>query len=184
MVDTQDRSPLIAAVRAIIDQLYPNLRFMGDHEYQAASDQSGSFVDLRPVNTQAGLPQLPKVPFRGAPGVAGELKSGTRVVLRFVNSDPGQPYIAAVEGRDQGSFVPLNLRVDAEGTLYAGESADLVSIAGGAQFVALANLVKTEIEAAINGHVHDGVTTGSGSTGNATPPYVAGDVAAEKVKAT
>lgn len=182
--DTSDRSPLASAVRAIINAMLPNLRFMADLEYEVAS-QSNNFVDLRPTDKQAGLPDLTKVPFRGAPGVAGELTAGTKVVVRFVNSDPGRPYIAAVEGRHEPSFVPTTLRMNASGTAYVGESASTVELAGGAQWAALANLVEQHFAARdniFNNHVH--VESGSTTDPPSVPITATPDVKASKVKVT
>lgn len=125
---TKDRNPMLAAIRAIVLEIFPRLQFAGDLEYSVQS-QNGAKVDLRPVDASLKLPPLPGVPFRGAPGVAGELGAGTRVIVRFVNSDPGRPYVAAVVGADNDGFVPENLRVDADGEVTIGASAEDVKLA-------------------------------------------------------
>lgn len=125
---TKDRNALVAALRAVVIEIFPHLRFAGDLEYSVQS-QDGDRVDLRPVDARLKLPPLPAVPFRGAPGVAGELAAGTRVIVRFVNSDPGRPYVAAVIGADDDAFVPVSLRIDATTEVELGASAADVKLA-------------------------------------------------------
>lgn len=124
-----DRNTIIAALRAIVAELLPRHELAGDFEYSVQS-QDGAFVNLRPTDATLKLPQIPRVPFRGAPGVAGELVPGTKVIVRFVNSDPARPYVSAVIGADESGFVPTSLRVDADGDLVLGESAQLVTVGG------------------------------------------------------
>lgn len=91
-----------------------------------------------------------------------------------------------VWGFDEGAQV--HVRPDGEVHLAANDAAD---------YVALAQLVKSEISAlrntvdalvtSYNAHVHPGVTSGPAATAviaaPASPPAAVGDVAAEKVKA-
>lgn len=56
----------------------------------------------------------------------------------------------------------------------------------GAQLIALANLVKSELQSiatALASHTHSGVTTGTGTTGTSNSTYSASDVAASQAKA-
>lgn len=194
--DTDDRGKLLKLVRAIVRQCFPRFEFAGDFEY-TVHGQTGAFVALRPTDSELELPPLPRVPFRGAPGVAAELASGTKVIVRFVNSDPARAYVAAVIGADDDGFVPTTLRVDAEATVDVGESAETVNLAGGSQFVPLENLVKArlqELYLAIKGAIptaNDGganlkqtllaaLQLAGWNDGTGEPP----SIAAAKVKAT
>lgn len=144
-LEPRDRGRLLSAVRAILRELSPRSEFSGDVEYSVQA-QNGAFVDLRPVNASLGMPMLSRVHFRGAPGVAGTLVGGTRVLVRFVDSDPGRPYVAGVIGADDGSFLPTVLRVDAAETVDVGESATTVNLAGGAEAIPLAPSVETRLQ--------------------------------------
>lgn len=131
MTDLRDKNRLVAALRALVAELAPAAIYSGDWEYIVQS-QSGAYADLTPADRSIALPALPRVRFRGAPGVAGTVAVGCRVLVRFINSDPGRPYIAAVEGADGGGFVPVSLRVDASSIVRVGESAEDVELGDGA----------------------------------------------------
>lgn len=162
----QDKNPLIGAMRAIVAELLPRIQFMGDTEYMVHA-QSGdapivSFVDLKPTDSTLGMPTLPRVPFRGAPGIAAQLAPGTRVIVRFVNSDPGRPYVAAIIGQDSDTFVPLRVRLDASELVHVGEHAAEVKLSTGAQFLALANLVDLRLREVAFAFASAAVSPGDG----------------------
>jgi hypothetical protein len=83
-----------------------------------------------------------------------------------------------VFGKEKGA------QVRSKGTTIEVTTAGAIASLGG--FVALANLVSTEltkIQTALNTHVHSGVTTGPGTSGTAAPVYVPGVVASTNLKA-
>ena len=130
-------SPIAAAVRAIVEELFPRRHFAGDYEFSVQS-QTGGLVDLRPVDASLQLPSLRGIPFRGAPGIAATLNPGARVIVRFVNSDPGRPYVAGLVGEDDAGHAVVTLRVSADQSITLGDSGTQVN-AGGAQAIVLRN---------------------------------------------
>lgn len=130
-------SPIAAAVRAIVEELFPRRHFTGDFEFSVQSQTDG-LVDLRPVDTSLQLPSLRGIPFRGAPGIAATLNPGARVIVRFVNSDPGRPYVAGIVGEDDAGHAVVTLRVSADQSITLGDAGTQVN-AGGAQAIVLRN---------------------------------------------
>ena len=161
----------LEAFQKIFDSLDPDRAYRGVTEYRVVT-RTGSRLNLQPVRVSTGMPDLARVSVR--PGVAGceaDVALGSKVLVGFIECDPARPYVAAFEDAEGEGFVP-----------------DVLRFAGGANFVALANLVADElgdIATAFSTHTHAGVTTGGGTSGPpAVPPYSAGSVAATKVKAT
>jgi len=137
MTEERFSARLMRAIAEVVRAVFPLEFYRGLYEYRVDS-QSGNTVDLRPVDASIGLPNpLPSVAFRsGAPGAKGELQGGTTVLVGFVNSDPGRPFIAFVEGPDGSGFVPLTAALDAQQELVLGEScAGDVKIAGAHAYV-------------------------------------------------
>lgn len=105
----------LAALRAINEQLDPGGPFRGVWEYRVVT-VSGKRLNLQPVQVSSGMPSLSRVPFR--PGVAGcdvTAQLGSRVLVGFINEDPGRPYVAAFEDPDGEGFVPTTLDLRAGG---------------------------------------------------------------------
>jgi len=171
-------SRLVTAIREIVEQLDPDRAYRAVYEYRVVT-QSGERLNLQPVLVSTGMPSLERVPVR--PGVSGcrsDVMLGSRVLVGFINADPGRPYVAAFESADGEGFTPILTEIDAQ---------TLLKLAGGADFVALSTQVSAQlalIATALSTHVHSGVTTGPGVSGTAAPVYVPGPVAAAKVKAT
>lgn len=110
----QSTSPL-DSMRAIIDQLYPDLKYRGVTEYRVVTLE-GSRLNLQPVRVSTGMPTLLRVPMR--PGVAGceaTLALGARVLVGFIDSDRSRPYVAAFEDADGAGFQPTSLSLLAGG---------------------------------------------------------------------
>ena len=137
-----------------------------------ASD--GSTVDVAPEDTR--LDAMQGIPVRvGIPGAVAIIAAGAIVLVGWEKGDSALPY--AVPSWEAGATV-TKLILNGS-TVIAGAEA-------GAQFVALANLVKAQldsIQAALLAHTHAGVTVGAGSTGPSNSTYAAGAVAAAQVKA-
>lgn len=150
-------------VRSTIDPL----DYLAMYPARIAAQQAVApyLVDVQPDDKR--LPGLQGVPLRlGIPEATAQVALGSRVLVGFENGDPAKPYAAA----------------------WDAASLTTLTIGGGADYVALATLVKAELQAirtAFNTHVHSGVTTGPGSS--AVPVVAmgpAGDVKATKVKVT
>lgn len=128
MADGKDRA--LEALRAVMEQLDPFRRFRGVTEYRVVT-QEGSMLNLQPVLASSGMPDLPRVPVR--PGVAGcksDVMLGALVLVTFVNSDPGRPYVAGFEDADGAGFVPLMTTIDAQTIVRLGAGAIPIARAG------------------------------------------------------
>lgn len=133
----------------------------------------GSTVDVTPESGR--LSPMQRVPVRQTAARA-TVKAGARVQLAW-------------EGGTSAGVVALPIFDDGAEYSEISARADMVYLGAttGAQFVALANKVLTELQqvaTAINAHVHPGGTI-SGLTGppQGAPLYTAGSVAAAQVKA-
>lgn len=97
------------ALRAIIEQLFPDMRYRGVSEFRVAT-QEGERLNLQPVLTSLGLPSLRRVPVRpGVPGVKATHLLGSRVLVAFVNADPARPVVVGFEDAEGSGFLPSML---------------------------------------------------------------------------
>lgn len=127
----------------------------------AAQEASAPYrVDVQPDDTR--LPGLQKVPLRlGIPQATAQVALGSRVLIGFDNGDPAKPYAAA----------------------WDVSTLTLLTIGGGADFVALAALVKSALQTihtTYNTHTH----ASNGTPTTSLLPTNAPDVKAAKVKVT
>lgn len=106
----------------------------------------------------------------GVPGLVAVMQPGALVLVGWMGGDPSRPY--AVPHWSMGATV--SKLVLAGSTVYLGAEA-------GAQFVALANLVKGELDKIAT--TFGSFVPGTGGASFGTPYTTAGEVAAEKVKA-
>lgn len=123
-------SPRLAAFRALLAQLDPDREFRGVTEYRVVT-QEGERVNLQPVRVSTGMPDLRRVPVR--PGVAGAkstLTPGCRVLVSFVDSDPGRPCVLGVEDADGEGFKPILTEIDVTTFLKLGAGIKPVIAAG------------------------------------------------------
>lgn len=109
----------LAAWRKLFDQLDPRRVFRGTYEYRIVS-QSGNRLDLQPVQVSTGVPSLSRVIVRpGVPGVSAQYTLGARVLVTWVNADPGRPVVVAHEDADGAAFVPISLALVGGGPAVA-----------------------------------------------------------------
>lgn len=102
---SRDLDPL----RRLLEQLDPFRKFRGVTEYRVGSIE-GKRLNLQPIQASLGMPDLRRVPIR--PGVAGcsvKVLEGSRVLVGFVNSDPGRYYVASFEDIMSPGFQPATL---------------------------------------------------------------------------
>jgi hypothetical protein len=122
----------LEAQRAIFEQLFPALKFGGVYEYRVVL-LAGQRVSLQPVRVATGMPDLLRVPIRpGVSGMKSTLVPGCRVLVAFVDADPGHPMVIAHEDSEGDGFLPLITEIDAQtlvkigaGLLPAIKSGDL-----------------------------------------------------------
>ncbi|MCL2724858.1 MAG: hypothetical protein FWD69_10525 [Polyangiaceae bacterium] len=120
----------LAAMRLILEQLDPDRAYRGIYEYRVVT-LAGNRVNLQPVLVSTGMPDLLRVPIR--PGLAGsssDLVLGARVLVGFVNSDPGRPVVLAFEDADGEGFTPLRTSIDAQALIQIGGGVRPVAATG------------------------------------------------------
>lgn len=116
-------------LRSVLAQLDPDRAYRGVTEYRVVTAE-GKRWSLQPVRVSSGMPDLLRVPVR--PGVAGceaDLALGSRVLVGFVDSDPGRPYVAGFEDADGGGFAPTSLSF-LSGTNGIARLGDEITITG------------------------------------------------------
>lgn len=153
-------------------------------EYKVSKVDTG-YLDVRPMRSGVGLPDLTNVPTRpGVPGGGGDPVVGSSVLVAFADGVPTRPMIVAYDGEAANGWKPTKARLNATTLVEIGKDAATVELAGGSDFVALAQLVKSELQtfAGLYNN-HDHIETG-GTTNAPTATYTPGDVKASKVKAT
>lgn len=167
-------------------------------EYKVARAADDGYLDLRPARPSLGYPDLANVPMRsGIPGGGGSPAIGSTVLVGFVDGDLTRPFALDYEGEAGASWLPSTARIDASEAVELGESAALVALAGGDQFVALANLVKLRFQEVVGPLINTSPVPNDGGAAiqtqlkielsaagwnviTAEPP----NLAAQKVKAT
>ncbi len=116
----------LATMRKLFEGLFPDLPYLGTWEYRVVL-LNGNRLDLQPVRSSSGMPDLQRVEMR--PGIAGAkstLVPGCRVLVTFVDADPTRPQVIAFEDSDGGGFLPLVTDI----------SATLVKLNGGVRPIA------------------------------------------------
>ncbi len=134
----------VAAMRAIFDQLDPDRKFRGVTEYRVVTLE-GERLNLQAIRVSTGMPDLRRVPVR--PGVAGckaTVLPGARVLVGFVDSDPGRPYVAAFEDAEGDGFIPVALELDAATFVKLGTG--LLPVARGTDFAGPFPIVPTQVK--------------------------------------
>lgn len=94
------------AFRKIFDALYPQIKYCGVWEYRVVS-QDGERLNLQPVRTASGMPDLERVPVR--PGVSGwraDVTLGEVVLVAFADQSPARPQVIAHEAADSPGWLP------------------------------------------------------------------------------
>lgn len=123
-------SRLLLAIRVMLDQLDPNRKFRAAWEYRVVT-LAGNRANLQAVLSSSGMPDLRRVYVR--PSLAGSkstLALGARVVVMFLNADPGRPIIVAEEDPDGAGFLPVATSIDAQTIVQLGAGALAVARSG------------------------------------------------------
>jgi hypothetical protein len=120
----------LTALRALFDQLDPDRKFRGISEYRVVT-QEGERLNLQAVRVSTGMPDLSRVFVRpGVPGFKATHALGSRVLVAFADSDPGQPIVGGFEDAEGGGFAPPVLTAFAASILLGSAPAPL-AFAGG-----------------------------------------------------
>jgi len=110
------------AFRRVLDAVDPWRAYRAAYEYRVVN-QSGDALDLQPVRSSAGVPDLERVAVRLAPGVSAEHTLGSLVTVAFLDGDPSRPRV--ISGDDAGApgHLPDGLDVDANDAVTVGATA-------------------------------------------------------------
>lgn len=104
---------VLTALAALLDQLRPYDRYRGVFEYRVIS-QDGERLTVQAVLASEGLPDVRRLRVRpGVPGVKAELPGGSKVLVAFINADPGRPVVVGFEDAEGGGFSPSAWKLDA-----------------------------------------------------------------------
>jgi hypothetical protein len=118
------------SLSALARQLDPDRDYRGISEYRVVT-QDGDRVNLQPVRASTGKPDLRRVPVRsGVAGAKSTLTPGCRVLVSFVDSDPGRPVVVGLEDTDGEGFTPLMTEIDASTFIRLGAGAKPAIAAG------------------------------------------------------
>jgi hypothetical protein len=124
----------------------PGARFRGMFEYRVVS-QAGERLNLQPVRSRAGLPDLARVPVRmGVPGVRAQHALGSQVIVAFLDADASRPAVVGFDSPEQPGWHPLFLELGGPAPLGVARMTDPV-IAGG--FAGTITLGSTRIKAGL-----------------------------------
>lgn len=111
-----------ALLRAVVRTLLHPTEFHKRWEYRVTQVSDG-YLDLRPVRSSLGLPDLANVPMRvGIPGGGGAPQIGTTVLVGFVDGDPTRPYVCDYEGEAGAGWLPTTVKLDASQSIAIGAS--------------------------------------------------------------
>lgn len=150
----------VAALRSIVGEALPRLRFYGLYEYRVY-EMAGDRVRLQAVDSVEGMPDVLPVSMR--PGVAGawsELTPASRVLVQFIAGDPSRPVCVGFTRRDNNEpgFLPVVTKLDATSRVVVGTDAQRVEL-GGAHAEVLRHGDRVQVT------LTGGVVPGSGSSG-------------------
>jgi hypothetical protein len=117
---TSGNARRIAAIAAILEQLDAGRRFRGVWEYRIVTQDPSGRLNVQPTRVSSGMPSLNGIKVRpGVGGVKAMYSLGSRVLVSFVNADPGQPVVTSFEDEESGSFVPTMTNIAGGGNPVA-----------------------------------------------------------------
>jgi hypothetical protein len=129
-------NPTASAIFRYVDARTAHHRFYAPWRYRVVQ-RSGERYDLQAVRVSSGMPDLRRVRVR--PGVAGmraRPKTGSIVIVSFVDGDPSDPVITACDDFESPGFVADDIYLQAGST---GSNAGAIEHATSAE--ALVNFV-------------------------------------------
>lgn len=116
----------LAAFARILDALDPQRKYRGTYEFRVVS-QAGERLNLQPVRTSSGMPDLANVPVRpGMAGLRATVLPGERVLVCFADCDPSRPQVFAHEEPGSPGWMPLTLELGGPGALGVARMTDPV----------------------------------------------------------
>ncbi len=119
-------SRALSAIERAVLAMFPELRYRGAYEFRIVS-QSGERLNLQPVRSATGMPELQNVPVR--PGMAG-LKAqhlpGALVVVQFLDADGSRPIVSGFDDADAPGWMPLQIELGGPSALGIARLGDTV----------------------------------------------------------
>jgi hypothetical protein len=108
-------------------------KIFGSYRYRVVQMSSDpDRVELQAVRKAAGLPDvLPLSLFPGMAGLWAKLAPGAVVLVTFIEGDASAPIVTHFTPKGQPGFLPIELVLDASGSVKLGEHATSVAVAGG-----------------------------------------------------
>lgn len=116
------------AMRRVFDAIDPRRAYRAAYEYRVVT-QSGDALNLQPVRSSAGMPDLERVPARLPPGVRATFLPGSLVTVMFLDGDPSRPRVFTGDDDGAPGWMPLTLELGDTPTLGVARITDTV-IAG------------------------------------------------------
>lgn len=97
---------MLQPIRDVIRNELPRLTYLGCYQYTVIGS-AGDTVSCAPLNPAIGLPSIVRIPVRsGVAGMRSIPRTGTRLAVGFLDSDPTLPFV--VGGMDlPGSSAPV-----------------------------------------------------------------------------
>lgn len=109
--------------RELFAALFPWLPYVGVFEYRVVN-QDGERLNLQPVRTATGMPDLARVPVR--PGVSGfrsDVTAGELVLVCFADRDPSRPQVISHDSADSEGWLPSISELGRETDFLASKEA-------------------------------------------------------------
>jgi hypothetical protein len=117
------------------------------YSYRVRIVHTDGRVDLEPVSKTKGLEPIPNVDhWTGIAGGAARPAVGSMVLVDFADGDPRTPVLVSYQPLRSAGGKPSRVSIDAI-TVQIGPTANLVELAGGFGFLALAALVASNLSA-------------------------------------
>jgi len=99
------------AMRRIFDAVDPLRAYRAAYEYRVVS-LAGHTLNLQPVRSSAGMPDLERVPVRLSAGVRADALLGSLVTVLFLDGDPSRPRAFTGDDADAPGWAPDAIDVD------------------------------------------------------------------------
>lgn len=118
------------ALRRMFDAIDPLRAYRAAYEFRVVSLGGGRTLNLQPVRSSSGLPDLERVPVRLSPGVRANDLLGSLVTVLFLDGDPSRPRAFTGDDADAPGWAPdaIGIDVGASGTIDIGASASLTTL--------------------------------------------------------
>ena len=119
-------SRALSALERAVLAMFPATPYRGAFEFRVVT-QSGERLNLQPVRSATGLPELAGVPVRaGMAGLKATHLPGSLVVVQFLDADPSRPIVTGFDDPEAPGWMPLELDLGGPGALGVARIGDAV----------------------------------------------------------